>query len=97
MVDWTSLIGVFPGFKSDLERRRKSFGWVLAQVGDVLTTPVLETSVREHRAIAKAILERDPAGAAARMREHLERASALALAGQALGATEENRGFGHEN
>ena len=28
MVDWTSLIGVFLGFKSDLGRRRKSFGWV---------------------------------------------------------------------
>ena len=70
---------------------------IMAQVGDVLTTPVLEISVREHRAIAKAILERDPAAAAARMREHLERASALALAGQALGATEENRGLGHEN
>jgi len=28
MVDWTSLVGVFLGFKSDSERRRKSFGWV---------------------------------------------------------------------
>ena len=29
---------------------------IMAQVGDVLTPPVLEASVREHRAIAKAIL-----------------------------------------
>jgi DNA-binding GntR family transcriptional regulator len=56
---------------------------IMAQVGDVLTPPVLEASVREHRGIAKAILERDPAAASARMREHLERAAALALAGRA--------------
>ena len=31
---------------------------IMAQVGDVLTPPVLEASVREHRAIAEAILER---------------------------------------
>jgi DNA-binding GntR family transcriptional regulator len=59
---------------------------IMAQVGDVLTPPVLEASVREHRAIAKAILERDPAAASTRMREHLERAAAIALAGRAAGA-----------
>jgi DNA-binding GntR family transcriptional regulator len=58
---------------------------IMAQVGDVLTPPVLEASVREHRAIAKAILKRDPAAASARMREHLERAAALALMGRAAG------------
>jgi DNA-binding FadR family transcriptional regulator len=41
---------------------------------------VLESSVREHRAIARAILARDPSAASARMRAHLERAAALALA-----------------
>jgi DNA-binding GntR family transcriptional regulator len=59
---------------------------IMAQVGDVLTPPVLEASVREHRAIAEAILGRDPAAASARMRAHLERAAALALAGRAAGA-----------
>ena len=34
---------------------------IMAQVGDVLTRPVLEASVREHRLIAEAIVERDPA------------------------------------
>ena len=53
---------------------------IMAQVGDVLTPAVLEASVREHRAIAQAILSRDPEAAAARMRAHLERAAALALA-----------------
>ena len=52
---------------------------IMAQVGDVLTPPVLEASVREHRVIAEAILARDPEAAAARMREHLERAAAVAL------------------
>jgi DNA-binding GntR family transcriptional regulator len=61
---------------------------IMAQVGDVLTAPVLETSVREHRAIAEAILARDPAAASARMRDHLERAAALALAGRAAEAGE---------
>jgi DNA-binding GntR family transcriptional regulator len=59
---------------------------IMAQVGDVLTPPVLEASVREHRLIANAIQERDPTTASARMREHLERAAALALAGRAAGA-----------
>jgi DNA-binding GntR family transcriptional regulator len=53
---------------------------IMAQVGDILTPDVLEASVQEHRAIAKAILARDPAAAAAHMRAHLERAAALALA-----------------
>jgi DNA-binding GntR family transcriptional regulator len=56
---------------------------IMAQVGDVLTPAVLEASVQEHRAIAKAILKRDPSAASARMREHLERAAALALARRA--------------
>jgi DNA-binding GntR family transcriptional regulator len=56
---------------------------IMAQVGDVLTPPVLEASVREHRLIAAAIVDRDPDAASARMREHLERAAALALAGRA--------------
>jgi DNA-binding GntR family transcriptional regulator len=55
---------------------------IMAQVGDVLTRDVLGASVREHRAIAKAILARDPEAASARMREHLERAAAVALAGR---------------
>jgi DNA-binding GntR family transcriptional regulator len=53
---------------------------IMAQVGHVLTPAVLEASVREHRAIAKAILARDPEAASARMRAHLERAAAVALA-----------------
>jgi DNA-binding GntR family transcriptional regulator len=52
---------------------------IMAQVGDVLTPDVLKASVREHRAIAQAILKADPEAASARMREHLERAAALAL------------------
>ena len=58
---------------------------IMAQVGDVLTPAVLEASVREHRAIAEAILERDAEGASARMREHLERAAGLALASRGAG------------
>lgn len=53
---------------------------IMAQVGDALTGEVLRTSVREHRAIAEAILARDPAAAAAAVRAHLERAAAFALA-----------------
>ena len=63
---------------------------IMAQVGDVLTPPVLEASVREHRLIAEAILKRDPAAASGQMREHLERASAVALARRAAGAIEES-------
>ena len=53
---------------------------IMAQVGDVLTPAVLKASVQEHRAVAQAILDRDPEAASARMRAHLERAAALALA-----------------
>ncbi|MBV8797693.1 MAG: GntR family transcriptional regulator [Hyphomicrobiales bacterium] len=58
---------------------------IMAQAGDVLAPSVLEASVREHRLIAEAILKRDPSAASARMREHLERAAALALARRAVG------------
>ncbi len=63
---------------------------IMAQVGDILTTDVLEASVREHRAIAAAILERDPEAAASLMRVHLERAAALALAGRGEAETGRN-------
>ena len=53
---------------------------IMAQVGDILTPEMLRESVREHRAIAKAVLARDPEAAAAHMRAHLERAAAAALA-----------------
>ncbi len=53
---------------------------IMAQVGDILTSQVLELSVGEHRAIGAAILAGDGAGAAAAMRAHLERAAKLALA-----------------
>jgi DNA-binding GntR family transcriptional regulator len=52
---------------------------IMAQVADVLTADVLSESVREHRAIAEAILERDAKAATNLMRAHLERAAALAL------------------
>jgi len=63
---------------------------IMAQVGDVLTPVVLAASVREHRAIAKAILERNPETASARMRAHLERAAAVALAGRAAAKADAN-------
>ena len=53
---------------------------IMAQVDDVLTAKVLEASVREHRAIAAAILAREPQAAAAALRAHLERAAAMAIA-----------------
>ena len=53
---------------------------IMAQVGDVLTPAVLNASVHEHRAIAQAILDREPEAASARMRAHLGRAATLALA-----------------
>ena len=56
---------------------------IMAQVGDVLTPAVLEASVQEHRAIAQAILDRDAEAASTRMRAHLGRAAALALARRA--------------
>ena len=52
---------------------------IMAQVGEVLTKKVLEASVREHRAIAAAICERDPRAAEAALRAHLERAAAMAI------------------
>jgi DNA-binding GntR family transcriptional regulator len=52
---------------------------IMAQVGDVLTGEVLQASVNEHRAIAKAILDGEAGTAASRMRAHLERAATLAL------------------
>ena len=61
---------------------------IMAQVGDVLRPAVLKASVHEHRAIAQAILDRDPSAASARMRAHLERAAALALARRAAGDLE---------
>jgi len=63
---------------------------IMAQVRDVLTPTVLEASVHEHRAIAKAILGRDPTAASAHMRAHLERAARVALTAQARGETEAN-------
>jgi DNA-binding GntR family transcriptional regulator len=53
---------------------------IMAQVGDILTSEVLETSVRDHRALAAAIRARDPDAAGAAMRAHLERAAAMAMA-----------------
>ena len=53
---------------------------IMAQVGDALTVEVMRASVREHRAIAKAIVDGDGAAAAAATRAHLERAAALAVA-----------------
>jgi len=61
---------------------------IMAQVGDVLAPDVLKASVREHRAVAQAILDGDAPAAAARMRDHLERAAALALAERAAGDKE---------
>ena len=51
---------------------------IMAQVGDILTPKILEVSVRQHRAIAAAILARDARAAAAALRTHLERAAAMA-------------------
>jgi DNA-binding GntR family transcriptional regulator len=53
---------------------------IMAQVADVLTPEVLQASVREHRALAAAILAQDPAAADIAMRAHLERAARVALA-----------------
>ena len=59
--------------------RWRALGRFMAQVDDVLTPKVLEASMLEHRAIAAAILERDPRAAAAALRAHLERAAAMAI------------------
>ena len=53
---------------------------IMAQVGDALTVEVMRASVREHRTIAKAIVDGDGAAAAAATRAHLERAATLAVA-----------------
>lgn len=53
---------------------------IMAQVGDILTPEVLADSVREHRALASAIVAGDSQSADAAMRAHLGRAAALALA-----------------
>ena len=52
---------------------------IMAQVADILTPDALEASVREHRAIAAAILTGNAKAAANLMRAHLERAAKLAL------------------
>jgi DNA-binding GntR family transcriptional regulator len=53
---------------------------IMAQVGDALTVDAMRASVREHRAIAKAIVNADGAAAAAAARAHLERTATLAAA-----------------
>jgi DNA-binding GntR family transcriptional regulator len=53
---------------------------IMAQVGDALTAEVMSVSVREHRAIAAAIVDGDAVAAANAARAHLERAAALAVA-----------------
>lgn len=52
---------------------------IMAQVADVLTPQVLLASIREHRALAAAILAQDSAAADRAMRAHLDRAARLAL------------------
>ena len=52
---------------------------IMAQVGDASPPKCWTQSVREHRAIAGAILERDPRAADAAMRAHLSRAAAFAV------------------
>ncbi len=66
---------------------RLQFPLIMAQAGDVLAPLVLKASVQEHRGIAEAILDRDPAAASARMRRHLERAATVALARRGASAT----------
>ena len=51
---------------------------IMAQVGNILTSDVLDLSVTEHRAIAAAILDSDPGRADAEMRAHLSRAADMA-------------------
>jgi len=53
---------------------------LMAHVGDALEPDVLELSVREHRDLAQAILNRDAQAADATSRAHLGRAERLALA-----------------
>jgi DNA-binding GntR family transcriptional regulator len=67
---------------------------IMAQVGDILTPETLAASVREHRAIARAILGHDGTTAANLMRAHLERAAALAIRRRAdAGSDEGDRKF----
>lgn len=51
---------------------------IMAQAADALTPLALAASVREHRAIAAAILAADPLAADAAVRAHLDRAAAIA-------------------
>jgi DNA-binding GntR family transcriptional regulator len=53
---------------------------IMAQVSDALIPAALEASVREHRALAAAILAQDQTAADAAMRAHLGRAAQLTLA-----------------
>lgn len=53
---------------------------LMAHVGDALESDVLDESVREHRALAQAIINRDAQSADALSRAHLGRAERLALA-----------------
>ena len=53
---------------------------LMAHVGEVLEPSVLDESVREHRALTQAILNRDAPSADALARAHLGRAERLALA-----------------
>lgn len=57
--------------------RQMQLPLIMFQVSSGLTAEILSRSVSEHRAIAKAIMEGDPAGAQAALRDHLERASEL--------------------
>lgn len=52
---------------------------IMAQVDDALTPQAMSASVGEHRAIARAILAKDEAGADKAMRAHLDRAARLAM------------------
>ena len=53
---------------------------IMARVGGALTVESMRASVREHRAIAEAIIDGDSLAAATATRAHLERAAALAIA-----------------
>ena len=60
---------------------------IMAQVGDVLTPPCSRPRFESIAPSPRRSCERDPAAASARMRAHLERAAALALAVRAAEAT----------
>ena len=59
--------------------RRVQLILVIGQAAGRLSEEEIATSVREHRAIADAILRRDAAGACSALHTHLERTAALAL------------------